>query len=321
MLPLQAVMLRVAMKLDIRKVLDMFQVEPGRRVRLGRFDPGWAGGTYFKELSRDELKQRAQDYLQQNRRELSQAQELLWASDTYGVLVVFQAMDAAGKDGTIKHVMSGVNPQGCQVYSFKQPSKEELDHTFLWRYMKVLPERGRIVIFNRSHYEDVLVVKVHPELLEHAQLPDGIKPGLGPGKRHRKFWNARYDDINTMEHHLVRNGTVVLKFFLHVSKKEQKRRFMERLDNPDKHWKFSLADLAERGHWSRYMEAYEEMLSATSTKWAPWHVIPADHKWVTRALVSAILAEAINRLDLRYPQVNAEQHAALEKARRALMQE
>jgi PPK2 family polyphosphate:nucleotide phosphotransferase len=227
--------------------------------------------------------------------------------------VVLQAVDAAGKDGIIKHVMSGVNPQGCQVFSFRKPSAEEVDHNFLWRYMKCLPERGRIGIFNRSYYEDVLVVKVHPELLPRQKLP--------PGKPDKAFWQARYDDINAFERHLVRNGTVVLKFFLNVSKKEQKRRFLERLENPEKHWKFSAADLAERGFWGHYMQAYEDALSATSTDWAPWYVVPADHKWVTRAIVADVLTTTITGLDLRYPEVTGAQHQALEQARRQLEQE
>jgi PPK2 family polyphosphate:nucleotide phosphotransferase len=216
-------------------------------------------------------------------------------------------MDAAGKDGTIKHVMSGLNPQGCQVYSFKQPSPEELDHTFLWRCQKRVPERGRIGIFNRSYYEDVLVVKVHPELLEKQKLP--------PGKRGKSFWQGRYDDINAFEQHLVRSGTIVLKFFLHVSKDEQKRRFLERLDNPEKNWKFSIADLAERGYWDDYMDAYEEALEATSTKCAPWYVVPADHKWVTRAVVADIVTTSLLNLGLEYPTVNDEQRQRLAEAR------
>jgi PPK2 family polyphosphate:nucleotide phosphotransferase len=222
-------------------------------------------------------------------------------------------MDAAGKDGTIKHVMSGVNPQGCQVFSFKKPSVEELDHNFLWRYMRCLPERGRIGIFNRSYYEDVLVVKVHPGLIEQQKLP--------PGKRGKSFWEDRYEDINAFERHLVRNGTVVLKFFLHVSKGEQKRRFLERLERPEKHWKFSAADLAERAFWDRYMEVYEDALSATSTAWAPWYVVPADRKWVTRAVVADLLTAAIRGLDLKYPEVTEEQRRALAEARKRLADE
>jgi PPK2 family polyphosphate:nucleotide phosphotransferase len=219
-------------------------------------------------------------------------------------------MDAAGKDGTIKHVMSGVNPQGCQVFSFKKPSSEELSHDFLWRCVRCLPERGRIGIFNRSYYEEVLVVKVHPELLDQQRLP--------PGKRGKSFWEARYEAINAFEQHLAHEGTVILKFFLNVSKKEQKRRFLERLDRPEKNWKFSASDMAERAYWSDYHDAYEDALGATSTEWAPWYVVPADHKWVTRTVVADVLTSAIKGLDLRYPEVTDEQRRALAEARRKL---
>jgi PPK2 family polyphosphate:nucleotide phosphotransferase len=222
-------------------------------------------------------------------------------------------MDAGGKDSAIKHVMSGVNPQGCQVFSFKKPSPEDLAHNFLWRYMKSLPERGRIGIFNRSYYEDVLVVKVHPEW-----LPYGVAHGKKPGA---KFWAKRYEDINAFERHLTRNGTVVLKFFLNVSKEEQKERFMERLDRPEKHWKFSTSDLAERAHWDSYMAAYQDAIAATSTKWAPWYVVPADYKWITRALVADVVTTAIRGLKCEYPEVTPEQHALLEEARKKLSEE
>ncbi|MGH2571235.1 MAG: PPK2 family polyphosphate kinase, partial [bacterium] len=231
----------------------------------------------------------------------------------YSVLVCLQAMDAAGKDGTIKHVMTGVNPQGVQVFAFKAPSPEELDHNFLWRYMRALPERGRIGIFNRSYYEDVLVVRVHPELLERQKLP--------PGKRGESFWRDRYEDINAFERHLVRNGTVILKFFLNVSKDEQKKRFLERLDNTEKHWKFSTADLAERAHWDEYVEAFEEALSATSTEWAPWYVVPADNKWVTRAVIADILTSSIRDLGLEAPKVSKEKKQELTAARKKLLSE
>jgi PPK2 family polyphosphate:nucleotide phosphotransferase len=267
----------------------------------------------MEELGKEALKKRAREILDQNLADLAQAQDLLYADDRYAVLIVLQAMDAAGKDGTIKHVMSGVNPQGCQVFSFKKPSPEDLDHNFLWRYMRCLPERGRIGIFNRSYYEDVLVVKVHPELLAAQRLPGG-----GAGK---KFWRRRYQDINAFERHLVRNGTVILKFFLHVSKEEQKRRFLERLDRPDKHWKFSPADLEERSYWGRYMRVYADCLSATSTEWAPWHVVPADRKWVTRSVVADIVTDTIRSLDLKYPEVSEEQREHLAEARRRLSSE
>jgi len=288
----------------------LFRVRPGSRVRLKDHDPSWAGGGEFKELRSDELKARAKSFLAKSLAELAEAQERLYANDVYSVLIVLQAMDAAGKDGTIKHVMSGINPQGCQVFSFKKPSDEELDHNFLWRYTRALPERGRIGIFNRSYYEDVLVVRVHPQILEHCKLP--------PGKRGQTFWQERFDDINRFERHLERNGTLILKFFLNLSKKEQKQRFVERLDNPDKNWKFSLADLKEREHWGAYQDAFQEMLRHTSTKWAPWWVIPADHKWVTRALVSGVIAHRIDDLGLKRPTITAEQKKALAGARQQL---
>jgi PPK2 family polyphosphate:nucleotide phosphotransferase len=222
-------------------------------------------------------------------------------------------MDAAGKDGMIKHVTSGLNPQGCQVYSFKQPSSEDLDHNFLWRYSRALPEKGRIGIFNRSYYEEVLIVRVHPEWLVRQRLP--------PGKRGGKFWRHRLEDINAFERHLARNGTLILKFFLNVSRKEQKKRFLERLTNPEKHWKFNAADLEERAFWNEYMEAYEEAINVTSTPWAPWYVVPADHKWIARALVSAVISRAIDSLGLKAPTVSPEQLRALAAARRRLIRE
>jgi PPK2 family polyphosphate:nucleotide phosphotransferase len=295
------------------KLIKLFQVAPGAKVRLKQRNPGWAQTAELKELGKDVIKGRAETVLAENLKQLAEAQELLYANDVYSVLVILQAMDAAGKDGTIKHVMSGVNPQGCQVFSFKKPSDEELDHNFLWRYMKALPERGRIGIFNRSYYEEVLVVKVHPELHERQKLP--------PGKRGKSFWQERYEDINDFERHLSRNGTLILKFFLHISKDEQKKRFLERLDTPEKHWKFSASDLAERAFWKDYMEAFEEAMSATSTEWAPWYIIPADHKWVARAVVADILTSTIGSLHLSYPEVTPEKHKALEEARMQLEEE
>jgi PPK2 family polyphosphate:nucleotide phosphotransferase len=297
----------------VRAHAKPFLVPPGKKIRLKDFDPGWMADEQMRELGTDELRARAQVTLRQTVDELAAAQELLYANDVYSVLVVFQAMDAAGKDGTIKHVMSGVNPQGCQVFSFKRPSDEELDHNFLWRAYKALPERGRIGIFNRSYYEEVLVVRVHPELVTRQKLP--------PGKRGQSFWRERYEDINNFEQHLTRNGTLIVKFFLHVSKAEQKRRFLERLDHPEKNWKFSAADVAERAFWNDYMQAYEDMLNATSTPWAPWYVVPADHKFVTHALVARILADSVQQLGLEPPQVSKEQRAALTKARNSLVTE
>ncbi len=291
-------------------LIDQFRVSSDKKVRLKDYETGWAQTKYMKDLGKEVVKEGAEDLLQQSLEKLAIAQELLYADDRHSVLIVLQAMDAAGKDGTIKHVMSGVNPQGCEVYSFKTPSAEETDHTFLWRYTRRLPERGRIGIFNRSYYEDTLVVKVHPEMLDRQKLPHG--------KRGKKFWAGRYDDINALERHLVRNGTVILKFFLHLSKDEQKRRFLERLDRPEKQWKFSPADVAERAHWDEYMEAYEDVLSATSTDWAPWYVVPADQKWLTRTVVAEILTLTIRALGLRYPEVSPEQQKILEEARAQL---
>lgn len=292
---------------------NLFRVKPGTKVRLKDHDPGWAGTDEMKELGKDRLKERAEEFLKQKLHKLAEAQELLWASDTHSVLVVLQGIDAAGKDGTIKHVMSGVNPQGCRVVSFKKPNDHDLDHNWLWRIWRNVPERGQICIFNRSHYEDVLVVRVHPELLDSSKLP--------PGKRNEAFWEQRYADINAFERHLAENGTLILKFFLNLSKKEQKRRFMERLDNPEKHWKFSTADLAERQHWDEYREAYEKAITATSTKWAPWYIIPADHKWVTRTAVAEIVTRSILSLNLKHPQVSEAQRKSLAAARKQLEEE
>lgn len=294
----------------VRTLIEQFRVPPGKKFRLKDYNPEWAGD---KKVPKAERKKRALSILSEDVTELAEAQELLYASDSWSVLLIFQAMDAAGKDGTIKHVMSGVNPQGCQVYSFKHPSAEELDHNFLWRCMKALPERGRIGIFNRSYYEDVLIVKVHPELLAAQRIPDG--------KPTKEFWKDRYDDINEFERHLSRNGTLILKFFLYVSKDEQRKRFLDRIEDPDKHWKFSTSDVAERGFWDEYMQAYEDALGATSTSWAPWFVIPADHKWVSRAMVAAIITDAIDRLDLRYPEVTPDKLRAISEARKFLEKE
>jgi PPK2 family polyphosphate:nucleotide phosphotransferase len=285
-------------------------VEPGTPAGLARRDPAWVGGAEFEELSAKKLKAKAKEVLEQGVDDLAEAQELLWATDTYALLVVFQAIDAAGKDSTIEHVMSGVNPQGVQVVSFKQPSSEELDHDFLWRINKALPERGRIGVFNRSHYEEVVALKVHPEWLERQQLP--------PGSRGAAFWKARYADINAFERHLDRSGTKILKLFLHVSKAEQKRRFIARLEKPGKEWKFSAADVAERAYWDAYMTAFEDAITATSTRWAPWYVIPADNKKVMQAMVARLMVEAIRSLGLDWPDVSDEQRAANREARRAL---
>ncbi|MGE3315815.1 MAG: polyphosphate kinase 2 family protein [Planctomycetaceae bacterium] len=293
---------------DLSRIIKKFRVPAGKRCRLKDYDAGWDGDD---SIPKEERKRQAEKILTQDVTDLSAAQERLYASDSWSMLLIFQAMDAAGKDGTIKHVMSGVNPQGCQVHSFKQPSSEELDHNFLWRCSKALPERGRIGIFNRSHYEEVLVVKVHPEYLAGQRLPQG-----DPDKN--DFWKRRYEDINNFEKHLADNGTLILKFFLNVSKKEQKKRFLERIDETDKHWKFSSADVKERAYWKQYMEAYEEALSETSTDWAPWYVIPADNKWVTRAVVAALITDAIESLNLKFPEMTPNKLAELEEARKLL---
>ncbi|MBI5648784.1 MAG: polyphosphate kinase 2 family protein [Ignavibacteriae bacterium] len=273
--------------------------------KLKDFDPDFTG--HFTE------KEEALGKLREDIEELATLQDVLYAQNTYAMLLIFQAMDAAGKDGTIKHVMSGVNPQGCQVYSFKAPSAEELDHDYLWRCMKALPERGRIGIFNRSYYEEVLVTRVHPEIIDRQQLPAEAKKG--------DVWKRRYEEINNIEEYLVRNGIVILKFFLNVSKKEQKKRFLERLQRPEKNWKFSINDAKERQHWDAYMDAYEAMLNATSTKHAPWYVIPADHKWFTRAAVADIIVRRLRDLDLSYPEVDELHRAELRKAEEMLLAE
>jgi PPK2 family polyphosphate:nucleotide phosphotransferase len=293
-----------------RRIVTDLRVSPGASADIDSRPTVWAGVGEYKSLSKPELDAAAKNILQRGIDRLSDAQELLWASDTHSVLVVFQAMDAAGKDSTIEHVMSGVNPQGVQVASFKQPSSEELDHTFLWRIQKNAPERGRIGIFNRSQYEEVIALQVHPEWLAMQSLPDG--------DRGRSFWAGRYDDLNAFERHLDRNGTKVVKLFLHVSKAEQKKRFMARLDNPDKLWKFNASDVAERAHWDEYMAAYEDAITATSTEWAPWHIVPADHKHVMQALTVAILVDTIESLDLRYPTVSDKDRERNAEARRLL---
>ncbi|MEX2141084.1 MAG: polyphosphate kinase 2 family protein [Pirellulales bacterium] len=292
------------------ELLYQFRAPDGKKIRLADYDPAWAGDEDVPKKQRKEV---AEDLLDQQVDALAEAQKLLYAADTWSLLIILQAMDAAGKDGTIKHVMSGVNPQGCQVFSFKRPSAEELDHNFLWRCWKAAPERGRIGIFNRSYYEEVLVVRVHPEFLAAQRLPE---QELGD-----EFWHSRYDDINCFERHLTRNGTAILKFFLHVSKEEQRQRFLARLEEPEKHWKFSAQDVAERAHWDNYMRAFEDAIGATSTKWAPWYIIPADHKWVSRALVANIITATIKSLNLEYPKIDRDQRAEMAAARRMLENE
>jgi len=292
------------------EIAAMCRVDHDKSFRLKDHDPAWAGDP---DVPKDRRKKFAEEALTQNVSDLAKAQDRLYASDSWSLLVIFQAMDAAGKDGTIKHVMSGVNPQGCQVFSFKHPSAEELDHNFLWRYTKALPERGRIGIFNRSYYEEVLVVRVHPDLVHAERIPGS--------KVDDDFWADRFEDINALERHLSRNGTRILKFFLNLSKKEQRKRFLKRLDDPSKNWKFSMADLSERGRWDDYMAAYEEAIRATSTKWAPWHVIPADHKWVARSIVAHTIARALEDLGLEFPKVDPDQMQALRTAKKQLEDE
>ncbi|MBK9704638.1 MAG: polyphosphate kinase 2 family protein [Betaproteobacteria bacterium] len=290
-----------------RRFVEPYRVVKGKRFRLADFDPDDTGGLG------SESKPRARDLLAHGVEWLAEAQDKLYAQNRWSVLLVFQAMDAAGKDGTIKHVTSGLNPQGCQVYSFKQPSAEELDHDFLWRATRCLPERGRIGIFNRSHYEEVLVVRVHQEILRGQQLPAELV-----GKR---IWEERLEDIAAFERYLARNGTVILKFFLNVSRKEQKRRFLERLDEPEKNWKFSAADVTERGHWDAYMAAYEAAIRATAARHAPWYVVPADNKWYTRLVVAAAIVDAMESLDLAYPTIDEAQRRELAAARATLAAE
>ena len=280
-----------------------FRVESGKGFRLKGVDPGDTGGL---KLEKDDAAQ----LLDRGVEVLAELQDKLYAQDKRALLLVFQAMDAAGKDGTIKHVMSGVNPQGCQVFAFKTPSAEELDHDFLWRTTKCLPERGRIGIFNRSYYEEVLVVRVHPEILGKQKLPPELVT--------KKIWKERYEDIASFERYLARNGVAVVKFFLHVSRKEQRKRFLERLERPEKNWKFSLADAQERQHWDSYMEAYEDAIRATAAPWAPWYVVPADTKWFTRLVVASAVIDALEKMELAYPVVDEAKKAELAKAREAL---
>jgi PPK2 family polyphosphate:nucleotide phosphotransferase len=288
-----------------RELVSPFRITKGRKFRLADHDPGDTGPL------RVEHKQQATNDLAEGTEFLAGLQDKLYAQDKWAVLLIFQAMDAAGKDGVIKHVMSGVNPQGCQVASFKAPSAQELDHDFLWRAMRELPNRGNIGIFNRSYYEETLVVRVHPEFLDGQKLPPRLVT--------KHIWEERFEDIRNFEQYLTRNGVVIRKFFLHVSKKEQKRRFLERLENPAKNWKFSSADLAEREHWDEYQEAYEDMIRNTATKDAPWYVVPADNKWFTRVVVAGAIIETLAGLDLSYPVVGTSRKKELEAARRALL--
>jgi PPK2 family polyphosphate:nucleotide phosphotransferase len=290
----------------IQRYIQPFRITKGKDFRLKNYDPGDTCGL---KLDKGE----ASDLLQRGTEWLAEEQDVLYAQDRWSLLLIFQAMDAAGKDSTIKHVMSGVNPQGCQVFSFKQPSQEELSHDFMWRYSSRLPERGRIGIFNRSYYEEVLVVRVHKKILEQQKLPQAFV-----GER---IWDERLADIAHFEDYLTRQGVVVLKFFLHLSLQEQKKRFLKRLDTPEKNWKFSASDVHERQFWGDYMRAYQETIRATASKHAPWFVVPADNKWFTRLVVAAAIVEAVEQLDLKYPTVNAEKRKELATMRAALVRE
>jgi PPK2 family polyphosphate:nucleotide phosphotransferase len=300
------------MKLDeivkaSHKLSKPYRVTDGKEFRLKDIDPGDTGPLGAED------KPRAKEALQTGIEALAGLQDMLYAQDRWSVLLIFQAMDAAGKDGAIKHVMSGINPQGCQVASFKAPSAEDLDHDYMWRCTKHMPERGRIGIFNRSYYEEVLVVRVHEDFLQKQKLP--------PERITKDIWDDRYRDIRSYERYLSNNGTIVRKFFLHVSRKEQKKRFMERIETPEKNWKFSASDAQERGHWKEYMEAYQEMIRHTATDHSPWYVVPADNKWFTRVVVAAAVIDALASLNLEYPKVGKEQLAELEAAKAVLLAE
>jgi PPK2 family polyphosphate:nucleotide phosphotransferase len=284
---------------------DHFIVPPGKRIRLKDYDPGFSG--HFE--SEDD----AAGKLSADVGKLANYQDLLYAQGTYALLIILQGMDTSGKDGTVRHVMSGVNPQGTQVHSFKAPSAEELSHDFLWRTTKALPGRGQVCIFNRSYYEEVLVVRVHPQILEAQRLPAETNV--------KQLWKHRFDDINHFEKYLARNGTVVLKFFLNLSKAEQRRRLLARIDTPEKNWKFSVNDVKERGYWEDYMSAYEDALNHTSTEWAPWYIVPADHKWFTRTVVADLIGARLKSLGLHYPQISAADRKQLSKARKLLESE
>jgi PPK2 family polyphosphate:nucleotide phosphotransferase len=291
----------------IRKLIKPYRVTNGRKFRLKDVDPGDTGGL------RSEVKGKAKEYLARGVELLADEQARLYAQDRWSVLLIFQAMDAAGKDGAIKHVTSGIDPQGMQVHSFKSPSSEELDHDFMWRCMKALPERGRIGVFNRSYYEEVLAVRVHEAYLLRQKLPRKLVT--------KRIWEERYQDIRAIERYLSRNGTLILKFFLHVSKKEQKKRFMERLDRPEKNWKFSAADAGQREYWRAYMDSFEQMIRNTATDYAPWYVIPADNKWFTRLAVSDAIIDAMENLDLKFPKIDDAKRKELAAARKLLMNE
>ena len=303
--PDQKVTVSISEDTELELRLKHIMAPPGKKISLlDDYDPGFTAG--FKN------KKAAGKKLEANIAELAEYQDILYAQDNYALLILFQAMDAAGKDGAIKHVMSGINPQGCQVYSFKTPSAEELDHDYLWRSMKCLPERGRIGIFNRSYYEETLVVRVHPELLDHQKIPLPARENI---------WKRRYEQINAFEKYLVENGVIVLKFFLNLSRDEQKKRFLERIDRPEKNWKFSTADVKERGFWDDYQKVYQDCFNHTSSEWAPWFIIPADNKWFTRLAVSEIIVHTLKKLNLRYPEVSEQRRQELQEIRKLLEEE
>ncbi len=285
---------------------NLYKVTDGKKFKLSEYDPG---DTYGLDIDKSEAKER----LEQDIKSLSELQEKLYAQDRWSVLLIFQAMDAAGKDSAIEHVMKGINPQGCQVHSFKAPTAIELDHDYMWRTSCALPERGRIGVFNRSYYEEVLVVRVRPEILEKQRLPKGLVT--------KNIWEERYEDIRSFERYLARNGTLVLKFFLHVSKEEQKKRFLDRIDEPEKNWKFNSGDVAERALWNQYMSAYEDAIRNTACEHAPWYVVPADKKWYTRLVVAAAIDEAMQGLNLQFPKVDAAGLEEIRKSREILMNE
>src|SRR2546429_6609981 len=289
--------------MKVGKLAKAYRVDRGKHFRLKDFDPADTAGWHSKEL--------AEEALIEHKDRTAALQEKLYAQDRWALLLIFQAMDAAGKDGAIKHVMSGVNPQGCDVHSFKAPSNEELDHEYLWRAHKCIPPRGKIGIFNRSYYEEVLVVRVHPPFLKAEKLPDQLVT--------KHIWDERYEDINAFERYLMRNGVVIRKFFLHLSKEDQKERFLERLEDPKKNWKFSMADVQERAFWKDYQEAYEEMIQHTATKHAPWYIIPADNKWFTRLAVASAIIETLDELDLSFPEVDEEKKKELQAVRGSLL--
>lgn len=290
---------------EAARIAERYSITDGKDFKLKKFDPGDTHDVKSKDAAEKSLAASGQL--------LCEMQEKLYAQDRWALLLIFQGMDAAGKDGAIKHVMSGINPQGCDVHAFKAPTNEELDHTFLWREHKVMPERGKIGIFNRSYYEEVLVVRVHPQLLKGEKMPDELVT--------KHIWTERYEDINALERYLARNGVVVLKFFLHISKKEQKKRFLERLEDPTKNWKFSMDDIKERKFWDDYQEAFEEMIQNTSTKRAPWYVVPADNKWYARLVVASAIIEKLDSLDLEFPEVDKEKRKELAAIREALLEE